>query len=700
VVVIPLQFRNKVYGTIAFTFKEDYLLREDERSFFRAIGRTIGMAMANAEYIRKLRIEIQEKVEAEKKLIWIRERLQQVISASPATIYTLKIENGKAIPNFVSSHIKRILGYLPEECLDQPNWWIDHVHPDDRAVVKANQEKLFKCGYLVHEYRIRHANGSYRWIRDELRLIYDDQKNPVEMIGALIDIHDRKIMEDNLRESETRYRKFFEEDISAVYISTPEGKLLDCNPAFLKIFGFNSVEQVKKFNSEFLFARPHERANLIKLVKNKRKLENIEIEMRRIDGQPIQVIANIFGIFDDEGSLIKIKKYLFDITEMKHLEQQLIQAQKMEAIGQLAGGIAHDFNNLLTVINGYAELLLNRMSPDDPYFHEIHQILKAGERASSLTNQLLAFSRKQVIKPKVLNLNQVLLDTEKMLRRLIGEDIILETNFDNDLGYIKMDKGQIDQVIVNLAVNAQDAMPRGGKLTIATTNVDIDKEIHGSYETILPGKYIKLSVRDNGIGMDKETLKHIFEPFFTTKGRDKGTGLGLSTVYGIIKQNRGFIQVHSQPGKGTVFEIYLPRLSEVQEQRRDESEFTQIPHGSGTILLVEDDEAVRLLAKNVLEEHGYLIFCASNGTDALKFADQFSGKIDLILTDVVMPEINGREMVEKITQSQPEAKIIYMSGYTDDAVLKHGVKYGETNFIHKPFNPRDLLKKVKEVLEQ
>jgi PAS domain S-box-containing protein len=390
-----------------------------------------------------------------------------------------------------------------------------------------------------------------------------------------------------------------------------------------------------------------------------------------------------------------------DITERKALEEQLRQAQKMEAIGQLAGGIAHDFNNLLTAVIGYSELAMAKLKKGDPLGLYIGQIRQAGDRAGALTNQLLAFSRKQVLQPKLLNLNSVVSGIESLLRRLIGEDIELLTLLAPDLGTVKADPGQIEQVIVNLAVNARDAMPGGGKtLTIKTSNVDLGAASTLAYLAVKPGPYVTLAVSDTGAGMDEQTISHLFEPFFTTKEPSKGTGLGLATVYGIIKQSGGNISVYSEPGTGSTFKIYLPRVDSAADLYQPTHEAEMARQGTETILLAEDDEIVRRLVTEVLQRYGYQVLEASTTAEAILIGQRHPGPIHLLISDVVMPEMNGPELSIRLQRFRPEMKVLYMSGYTDSTIVQQRMAEEARNFIQKPFVPDALVRRVREILDQ
>ena len=416
------------------------------------------------------------------------------------------------------------------------------------------------------------------------------------------------------------------------------------------------------------------------------------------------LFVSIKAVVSDNGQ--ECRAAVTDISERKRTEQeiaslqeQFLQSQKMEAIGRLAGGIAHDFNNLLTIIQGHAQLSILRLREGDPLRENIERIERASDRAAVLTHQLLAFSRRQIMEMHVLNLNQILQRVDNMLQRVIGEDIELETFLSEPIGKVKTDQGQIEQLIINLAVNARDAMPDGGKLIIETANVELDEEYARAHIAVNPGRYVMISLSDTGVGMTPEEKERIFEPFFTTKEKGKGTGLGLSTVYGIVKQSGGNIWVYSEPEKGTTFKIYLPQVDEhLEEPKKDV--FQEIPRGCETILVVEDNEMVRELAVRVLERQGYRVLDASGGNEALLLCEEFKDSIHLILTDVVMPGMGGRKLVDFLKEIHPETKALYMSGYTDNAILHHGVLDKGIEFIQKPFTVEKLARKVREVLDK
>jgi two-component system, cell cycle sensor histidine kinase and response regulator CckA len=429
------------------------------------------------------------------------------------------------------------------------------------------------------------------------------------------------------------------------------------------------------------------------------EVSNEEIEYLCGDGVRRIINSDAGPIRDRKGKVVAGLVIFDDVTERKRLEQQLRQSQRMEAVGRLAGGIAHDFNNLLTVIVGQSEVMLEGFGPNDPLREPVQQIDASAQRAAELTKQLLAFSRKQVRQPKVLDLSAIVADLGKMLRRLIGEDVELITRLNSSLGRVKADPGQIEQIILNLAINARDAMPSGGRLTIETNNASLDDQYANQHTDVRPGPYVMLAVSDTGIGMDKETQSRIFEPFFTTKEQGKGTGLGLATVYGIVKQSEGHIWVYSEPGRGTTFKVYLPRVEAPAEIRPRSLDRSDTAIGSETVLVVEDDDAVRRLVRQVMSSAGYTVMECKDADQALSMSSSYSGTIHLMITDVIMPGASGRELAQKITALRTGIRVLFMSGYTDNAIVHHGVLDEDVAFIEKPFTPAKLLRKAREVLD-
>ncbi|HUE74875.1 MAG TPA: response regulator [Pirellulaceae bacterium] len=515
-----------------------------------------------------------ERKRAEEALHLTERRLRHLVSSTPAVSFALRVEGDTCIPAWVSQSVERLTGYEEPEAL-QPQWWQDHVHPEDLPHAQAFLPALLTQANFAAEYRFRCLSGEYRWLLDQKRLVRDGQGNPQEIVGSWL-----------------------------------------------------------------------------------------------------------------------------DITERKRLEEQFRQAQKLEAIGRLAGGVAHDFNNLLTVIIGYSELILETFQSDDPLRKFVEEIIRAGVNGASLTRQLLAFSRRQLLVSVVVDFNDLLAKMEKMLSRLIEEDIDLVIRPAPGLWPIRVDSGQMEQVVMNLVVNARDAMPNGGKLTIETDNVVLDDMYVRVHPQARKGEHVRICVSDNGCGMDAATRARIFEPFFTTKKVDEGTGLGLPTVYGIVAQSGGHIGVYSEPGLGTTFRIYIPRDSGDVPQAPFAAKLPSQSRGTETVLLVEDAEHVRSLARLALQKKGYQVLEAGHPHEALRMLETFPDPVHILVTDVVMPAMSGRQLAERLAADWPGMKVLFISGYTDDAVMRHGILEKGTPFLQKPFTPDALAQKVREVLDQ
>ena len=501
------------------------------------------------------------------------------------------------------------------------------------------------------------------------------------------------------RAAERRYEALFHGAPVGLVRSLPDGRMLAANAAAARIWGYPDIGALLRVNSRELYADPADRARLLATIEASEGVEDFELQGRRGDGTLIWVNLGVRAEKDPAGQVLHYEWSVADITERKRLESELRQAQKLEAIGQLAGGVAHDFNNLLTVITGRSHLALGQLPADHIIRRHIELIQTTAERAAALTRQLLAFSRKQVLEPKVLDVNAVVMGVAPMLRRLIGEDLELVTVPAPDLGRVKADPSQLEQVIVNLAVNARDAMPQGGTLTIETGNVELDEAYTRRHPGANAGRFVMLAVSDTGHGMDAAVKARIFEPFFTTKDPGKGTGLGLATVFGIVKQSGGSIGVYSEPGQGTTFKVYLPRVDEAVDRTATAAAPT-LGRGSETILLVEDDDEVRALTRETLDGHGYAVIPAGDPVEALRLAGSHSGPIHLLVTDVVLPQLSGRGLAERLAPEHRDLRVLYMSGYTDDAIVRHGMLEEGTAFLQKPFTPHTLLRKVREVLDR
>jgi PAS domain S-box-containing protein len=506
--------------------------------------------------------------------------------------------------------------------------------------------------------------------------------------------------QEGLRRSEMNFRSLVTNAPYGICRCDSAGQLLDVNPALLAMLGYSSSSELAGKHLGGLYADTQQWFELADHLRSAAPFNGLIVEWKRKDDTATVVRVSGRAVSDgDKGRTFEL--FAEDVTERRALEHQLQQSQKMEAVGRLAGGIAHDFNNLLMVISGYSEFLLDRLGPEPALRGPAQEIASAAVRATSLTRQLLAFSRKQMLAPKLLDLNGVVTENLKMLTRVIGEDIDLVMVPAAGLGTVRADAGQVEQVIMNLAVNARDAMPSGGKLTIETSNVSLDEEYARFHAPLRPGNYVMLAISDTGAGMDSETQSHIFEPFFTTKG-PKGTGLGLSTVYGIVKQSGGYIWVYSEPGKGTTFKIYLPRVAETIEspaQVAAPTESVATEPGTETILLVEDEANLRYLARQFLEKQGYRVIEAADGAVAMQIAVAHEGVLHLLLTDVIMPGMNGRELAQRISEIRPNVKVLYMSGYTENVIGRNGTLDAGVRLLQKPFTLRDLKSKVREVLD-
>jgi len=504
-------------------------------------------------------------------------------------------------------------------------------------------------------------------------------------LGRAGDRSQRRRAEAGRQESEDRLRRIFDHVSDALFIADDSGRILDANPAACALTGL-SVEELRE--TPLLTVLP-ESANATGTPRSLSLHNGNVAKLNRV----LQIDSAAFA----PGVLVYTVR---DLTNQSRLEEQLAQSQKMDAVGQLAGGVAHDFNNILTVIMSYSSLLISDFEDNDPRREDVQEISNAATRASGLTSQLLAFSRKQLLEPRVISVNSVVIGLEKLLRRLIGEDIDLATTLEPDLFLIHADPGQLEQVLINLAVNARDAMPEGGRLHITTSNTELFTGHTDGRLAAAPGEYIMVAVTDTGTGMTREVQNRVFEPFFTTKLQGKGTGLGLSTVYGIVKQSGGDVWIYSEPGHGTTFKVYFPRVTDREADVVVREETETALGGTETVLIVEDDASLRALSARILEGNGYTVLLARNGLEALAIAGGHDGHIDLVASDVVMPKMNGRPLVEKLLESRPEMRVLFMSGYTDDEVMRRGVIDGRTAFLQKPFTPAQFAKKVRDVLDQ
>jgi PAS domain S-box-containing protein len=646
-------------------------------------------------------IDITERKRGEEALKESEEKYRLLVENAAEAIFVAQ----DGMLKFTNRKTTEMIGYSKEELTSKP--FPEFIHPDDRMLVLDRHLKRLQGegSPSVYPFRIVNKSGNVKWV--ELNTVLITWEGRPATLNFLSDITERKEAEEALQESEKKFRVLTETAASGIFIHHGE-RFIYVNPASEAISGYTRKELLAMNFWDLVHPDFRELIKQRAQARQQGELVPSRYELKIItkNGEERWIDLTV-GMINFEGKPAVLGTD-FDITErkraeeeMRALEEQLRQSQKMEAVGLLAGGIAHDFNNLLTIIKGYSQLSLLELKEGDLLKGNIEEIQKATERAANLTGQLLAFSRRQVMQMKVFDFNTLLRDLENMLRRVIGEDIELVTILADDLGRTKTDPGQIEQVIMNLAVNARDAMPSGGKLIIETANVEFDEPYAHVHIAMTPGRYVMLSVSDTGVGMSPEVRERVFEPFFTTKEKGKGTGLGLSTVYGIVKQSGGNIWVYSEPGQGTTVKIYFPRVEEENDAlfRRDSA--SSIPQGSETVLVVEDEPSVRSLATHILRHQGYRILEASNGEEALRVVQEHAGEnIHLLLTDVVMPHMGGKELADQLKILRPDIKVLYTSGYTDNAIVNHGILEPGTNFLQKPFSPTTLARKVREVLDR
>lgn len=592
---------------------------------------------------------------------------------------------------WVNDRFRRMFGYRPEQVSGDLEWWLDRVHPEDQGRI-AREFRAFLTGKadpFSEEYRFRRADGTFASVLNRARAIRDDRGRAIRVIGAIMDMS-------RLLHAEKRYRSIFDAAPFGIYQTSIDNRIITANPTLAAILGYDSSDDLLGMSLlETVFAKPETVTQTLGKGWMGR-LHDLETQCHCKDGSLSWVRVTTRPAVDGTGH---IQGFVRDISQEKQLEEQLRQAQKIEAVGQLAGGVAHDFNNILTAIIVSAQLLEAELSPDSPELTDVKEIRSAADRAASLTRQLLAFSRRQVMEFTILDINAVVANVEKMLRRLIGENIHLRTALADDLHAVLADAGQLEQVLLNLVVNARDAMPEGGTITVETANVELDQAYAAGQLGVAPGHYVMLAVHDTGVGMSEEVQARLFEPYFTTKGRGKGTGLGLSMVHGIVKQSGGHLWMRSELGKGSTFKIYLPQAPDLAPPVVARTSGETPLHGRETILLTEDDEAVRLLASRVLTASGYTVLEAVPATAALGVARTHGGPIHLLLTDVIMPDLNGRELAAQLRAEHPAMRVLYMSGYTEKVIAYPGAQEDGIGYIQKPFTRERLLARIRETLE-
>jgi two-component system, cell cycle sensor histidine kinase and response regulator CckA len=604
---------------------------------------------------------------------------------------------GKTLEGIITSWnygAERMYGYSAKEAVGRS---VSMLVPRDRPGEIAAVLDRLKRGEMVDHFETVRVKKDGREFHVEITVspIRDAAERVVGASSIGRDISERKRREEDM----SRLAAVVESSHDAIIGRTLDGIITHWNPAAQRIYGYSAAEMIGK-PSQILFVPGHDAEimeTIGKIKLGQRVQESDAIRVRR-DGEKVHFALTHAPIRDAKGQVLGVSTVARDVTESNQMEQMLRHAQKMEAVGRLAGGVAHDFNNLLGVIIGYAELALDSLGSDDPQRKNIEEIQKASDRAALLTRQLLAFSRKQVLQPCVLDLNVVVSSAEQLLQRLIGEHIQLLVVAGAKLRRVKADSGQLEQIIMNLVLNARDAMPDGGRLTIETSNVELDETYSSRHLSITPGPHVLLAVSDTGCGMDADTKAHLFEPFFTTKEFGKGTGLGLAIVYGIVKQSGGAIWVYSEVGIGTTFKIYFPYADAVAEVATPNQKTECVDRGSCTVLVVEDDDALLQLTRQSLEDAGYIALVAATPARAIEISENHAGPIHLMVTDVIMPGMNGPRLAAHFSTSRPAMKVLYVSGYTDDAIVHHGVLELGLAFLQKPFSPKSLVRKVDELL--
>jgi PAS domain S-box-containing protein len=635
--------------------------------------------------------DISERKQAEEALKESVERYQTLVDSSLTGIY---VRDANRIL-FANERLRGMSGYSREELLELT--FLDLIHPGDRERARKRAELRIAGAEtgVYGEYRVVTRSGDVKWVEMFGTTITYNGKPAV--LGNVNDITERKRAEEQIQASEEKYRTLFEESRDVVYLGTLEGSFLDINPAGIELFGYSTKEELLRTGLlRELYAQPEDREALQKRIAEQGFVKDYELLLRKKDGKRLTALVTANAVHDSGGNIIAYRGIMRDVTEQKQLEQQVQQAQKMESIGTLAGGIAHDFNNLLCGILGYASLLKANIPSSHACFDYVNTIEKSANRAAELTAQLLGFARGGKYKPRPADLNTVVNETVQIVSRTIDKSIEIKTSLGSSLPTVEMDTGQMQQALLNLCINAADAMPGGGQLTIQTDIATITDSPKRSAEA-RPGVYVVLSVKDTGVGMDKETMRRIFEPFFTTKEKGKGTGLGLSMVYGIVDNHGGFIDAHSEPGAGSTFRVYLPASG--KPEIKDPPKVETPCGGSQTILVVDDEEVVRSLAKDTLENHGYKVLVAQDGMEAIATYTNCGGAIDLVILDMAMPRLAGRETFMKLREVDPNVKALLCTGYSQSGKAQEILDIGATGFVQKPYQLDELLSQVKAALQ-
>lgn len=720
----PLISRGKVLGTLSFCARNRNKFSEDELSLMYAVADQVAIAIdrtqmeeelkrsnavleqqvaertvALATMVDKLQQEIDQRKQTELELRESQERYSIAVDGASGGIWDIDLVKGEV---FYSPRWKRMLGYEDDEVSSHVEEWESRIHPDDYKAVMETRKAYLEGLITDYEvkYRLLHKNGSYRWFRDRGACLRDTQGKPYRMAGSYIDITERKMIKSALLESEKRYRDLFEESKDTVFIVDTNGGLVDINPAGSELLGYTKGELLALDLVHDLHITRKARSEFRQKLIPEGYVKDAELELRRKDGRTVIVHVSASLMHNAKGKLTGYRGIAHDMTERKRLEQRLLQSQKMESIGLLAGGVAHEFNNLLTAIIGFADELQETVDRLDEHSQaNITTIQSAAKQAAKFTQDLLFFSRRQAMHLVPVAVNGVIADTVKMLHRMFPKGIHFSLDLSGEMLIVMADSGQLAQVIMNLAINAKDAMPNGGEIKIKTWQATLDMETAQKNGLDESGAYVIISCSDSGRGMDAKILERMFEPFFTTKEEGEGTGLGLFVVYGIIKQHKGSILAESNPGKGTTFEIYLPRLKVKNLPAKHEKSIVP-KKGIGTILIADDEELVRHFLKSTLSKAGYDLILAEDGQAALKEFREQMNSISLVISDMVMPKMSGMTLYEEIQKINSNVKMIFISGYSKDVINCTGMPSDKVRFIGKPFTKQNLFNAINSILEK